>query len=239
MVVPQYFIRFCPISFIFHTFCLMDKMLLEESKIFWREARTKTMQQHFFLPELPPSVRLVFEPLTYENGMQLFEIFENDTHPYVDERFKSQAEVADYVACMMEYARYSNTHAAFDWLIKLKATGAYVGVIHLHDLSNQMFGSANRKATMGYAIGEQFRRQGFVKESITHFSNFLFENSNKIKLLVYTDKENTASVALMQSLNWQQTDDKYVYSDTYTYFELWKKGYDSFVAQETKKRNDE
>ncbi len=219
---------------LFRSFYLMDKMQLEESKTLWRQARTKTMQQHFFLPNVIPSVRLAFEPLTYENGLQLYEIFKNDAHPFVDERFKSEAEVADYVACMMEYARFSNKNAAFDWLIKLKSTGEYIGVFHLHDLSNQVFGSANRKATIGYAIGEQFRRQGFACEVITHFSNFLFENSNKIKLLVYTDKENTASICLMQSLNWQQNDDKYVYSDSYTYFELWKKGYESFKGQETK-----
>lgn len=206
--------------------------MIEESIKFWQEARTKTMQQHFFLPEVPPSVRIAFEPMTYENGMQLFEIFKNDTHLFVDARFKSESETADYVACMMEYARFSNKNAAFDWLLKSKTTGEYIGVFHLHDLSNQVFGSTNRKATIGYAIGETFRQQGFAHEAITHFSNFLFENSNKIKLLVYTDKENTASVRLMHSLNWQQTDDKYVYSDTYTYFELWKDGYHSFAKQE-------
>lgn len=206
--------------------------MIEESIRFWQEARTKTMQQHFFLSDVRPSVRIEFEPLTYENGMKLFKIFKNDTDSYVDERFKSERETEDYVACMMEYARFSNKNAAFDWLLKLKTTGEYIGVFHLHDLSNQVFGSANRKATIGYAIGEEFRRQGFIQEAITHFSNFLFENSNKIKLLVYTDKENTASVRLMHSLNWQQTDDKYVYSDTYTYFELWKDGYHSFAKQE-------
>lgn len=207
--------------------------MMEESIKFWQEARTKTMQQHFFLPDVTPSVRIAFEPLSYENGGQLFAIFKNDAHPFVDERFKSETEAADYVACMMEYARFSNKNAAFDWLLKSKSTGEYIGVFHLHDLSNQVFGSANKKATIGYAIGERFRQQGLAHEAITHFSNFLFEHSNKIKLLVYTDKENTASVALMHSLNWQQTDDKYVYSDTYTYFELWKEGYESFAKQET------
>ena len=212
-------------------------MPLEESKVLWKEARTKSMQQHFFLREVPPSVNLVFEPLTYENGLQLFELFKNDADPFVDERFKSQDTVEDYLACMMEYARFSTKNAAFDWLLKSKTADEYIGVFHLHDLSNQVFGSANRKATIGYAIGEQFRRQGFVREAITHFSTFLFDNSNKIKLLVYTDIYNEASIRLIQSLNWREHTDKYVYSDQYAYFELWKDGYESFVNDEY--RNDE
>ena len=209
-------------------------MLLEERIKNWREARTKQMQQHFFLPPIPPSIRLAYEPLSYENGLQLLSIFKEDTDPFVDERFKSEAEVEEYLAGMMEYMPYSHKNAAFDWLLRLKTTGEYIGVLHLHDLSNQVFGSANRKATIGYAIGERFRRQGFISEAIAHFSAFLFNNSNKIKLLVYTDKANTASVGLMHSLGWQHNDDKYVYSDTYTFFELWKEGYESFANQETR-----
>lgn len=209
-------------------------MPLEESKIFWKEARTKSMQQHFFLPDIPPSVRLTFEPLTYENGLQLFDIFKNDPNPFVDERFKIQDEAEDYVSYMMEYTRFSIKNAAFDWLLRLNTTGEYMGVFHLHDLSNQVFGSANRKATIGYAVGEKFRRQGFVREAITHFSTFVFDNSNKIKLLVYTNRENEATIQLMHSLKWQQQDDKYVYSDKYAYFELWKEGYKSFAIQEVK-----
>ena len=209
-------------------------MPLEASKTFWKEARTKAMQQHFFLPEIPPSVNLVFEPLNYENGLQLLSLFENDADPFVDERFKSQETVEDYVACMMEYARFSNKNAAFDWLLRSKTTGEYLGVFHLHDLSNQVFGSANRKATIGYAIGEKFRRQGYVREGITYFSNFVFENTNKIKFFVYTDIDNEASIRLMRSLDWQQQDEKYVYSEQYAYFELWKNGYQSFADQEIK-----
>lgn len=207
-------------------------MPLEERKEIWRETRNGYDKQHFFLPEVPPSVRLTFEPLSYENGMKLLDIFEKEGNPFVDERFKSVEAVEDYMACLLEYARFSRKMTAFDWLIRLKTTGEYIGVFHLHDLSNQVFGSANRKATIGYAIGEAFRGNGFASETITHFSDFIFENSIIIKLLAYTEQANTPSARLMESLNWLQCDDKYVYSETYFYFELWKEGYENFAKKE-------
>jgi RimJ/RimL family protein N-acetyltransferase len=200
-------------------------MPIEERKKIWQEVRTKSMKQLFFLPEVTPSVRLVFEPLSYQNGMQLFDIFKNDDNQFVDERFKNEEEVEDYLASMLEYACFSTKRAAFDWLIKLETTGEYIGVFHLHDLSNQVFGSENRKASIGYAVGKAFRGHGFATETVAHFSDFIFKNSSIIKLLVYTEHDNLGSIRLMQTLNWQYTDEKYVYSDDYAYFELWKEGY--------------
>lgn len=197
-------------------------MPIEERKNLWREARSPQMKQHFFLPNVGPSVRLAFEPLSYENGTQLFEMFKDDDDAFIDERFKSIEETEDYIACMLEYAQFSGKRAAFDWLLKSRETGEYMGVFHLHDLSKEVFGSANKKASVGYAVAKKYRGQGFAREAIQHFTQFLFENSDKSKLLVYTSKKNINSIRLMQSLNWQQNDDKYVYSDEYSYFELLK-----------------
>ena len=197
-------------------------MPINERIKLWKEARSPRMQQHFFLPNIPPSVRLEFEPLSYENGMQLFEIFKNDTSPFVDERFKEIEETGDYIACMLEYAQFSSKRAAFDWLIKSEMTGEYIGVFHLHDLSKEVFGGANQKASIGYAIGEAYRGHGFAQETVIHFADFIFANSLITKLLVYTEKQNSDSIRLMKSLNWLQCDEKYVYSETYSFFELWK-----------------
>ena len=207
-------------------------MPIEERIKIWREARSPRMKQHFFLPIIPPSVRLAFEPLSYQNGIHLLEIFKNDDNPFVDERFKTVPELEDYLASMLEYAAFSSKRGAFDWLVKCDITGEYIGVCHLHDLSNQVFGSENRKATIGYAIGEKHRGKGFASEMVAHFSDFVFQNSIIIKLLVYTDKANFDSIRLMENLNWLRCDDKYVYSDTYAYFELWKEGYENFAKQE-------
>lgn len=195
-------------------------MPIEERIKIWREARSPSMKQRFFFPSIPPSVRLVFEPLSYQNGLKLLEIFKNDENPFVDERFKSKPELVDYLASMLEYAAFSRKRAAFDWLVRCDTTGEYIGICHLHDLSNQVFGNENRKATIGYAIGEKHRGKGFASEMVAHFSNFIFQNSIIIKLLVYTHKDNTDSIRLMEKLNWLRCDEKYVYSDTYAYFEL-------------------
>jgi RimJ/RimL family protein N-acetyltransferase len=200
----------------------MTILPFEERQKLWSEARSPQMRQKFLLPNVPPSVRLDFEPLSYENGIKLWSIFKDDTNPFVDERFQTVEETADYVACMLEYAQFSRKRAAFDWLLKSKETGEYIGVFHLHDLSNEVFGGANQKATMGYAIGEKHRSQGFAKEAITHATKFLFENTNKIRLLIYSKKTNTNSIRLMESLNWQRNDAQYVYSEEYAYFEMVK-----------------
>jgi hypothetical protein len=130
----------------------MLKQPFEERQKLWSEARSPQMIQPFFLPKVGPSVYLDFEPLSYENGLQLWTLFKDDDNEFVDERFRSVEETADYVACMLEYARYSRRRAAFDWLLKSKETGEYVGVFHLHDLSNEVFGGANQKVSVGYAI---------------------------------------------------------------------------------------
>ncbi|MBL7816956.1 MAG: GNAT family N-acetyltransferase [Saprospiraceae bacterium] len=197
-------------------------MTIEERKAIWREARSPSMKYHHFLGSIPPSVRLTFEPLSYENGMYLYDMFKEDSNPYVDERFKTAEEAEDYLACMLEYACFSQKRAAFDWLIKCQTTNEYIGVFHVHDLSKQVFGGDNLKVTLGYAFSKSFRKKGFANETLQHFSKIIFEKTNKTKLLVYTDKNNKDSIRLMERLSWQRVDEKYVYSEQYAYFELWK-----------------
>jgi RimJ/RimL family protein N-acetyltransferase len=163
----------------------------------WRQNRRKKGKLHHF-PPMPDSEQLSYEIITDDNYSILVSLFESDENPFIDERFKSLDEVKQYVEDLKDML-YDPNHGGCDFLIRLKNTPIYIGVLHLFDFSLEMHWA--QSCTLGYAIAAPFRRKRYATEAMKQLFHYAHTYHQKTTFLVYTHKKNEPSNAFVQSLN--------------------------------------
>lgn len=172
------------------------------------------------MPLLPPSERLHYELLSEVNEAEMLAMFADDPSPYVQRDFKHADSLSHYVDHLLTYSRYSAKRAGCDWLLRHRANGHYLGVLHLYDLSQETFFNYHRKCTLGFAIRASARRQGFASEAVRHLLAFLRRELHQMRALAYTHHDNQASQALLRHLGFVGTPaDQYI--GNYAYYEYW------------------
>lgn len=170
-------------------------MLDEEFYTWFAEHHKKP---HFTFPEIPPAGDIVFEKLTGKNAAHLLDLFKNDDSPFVDERFKDADEAADYARYLTQCGAYSAKYGSADWLFRFK-DGKYIGVLHLYDLSLETFAQNHKRAWIGFATGEEFRRQGITTKIVRHFVQAVFDYYPVIDYVhAMTDKVNIATANFLK-----------------------------------------
>lgn len=173
------------------------------------------------IPYLAPSKCLCYELLTKNNYDHLGSLFEDDDNPFVDKRFKNEHDLLKYTLYLLHHGPY-HKNGGIDWLIRLKGTLTYIGVLHLYDISQEpnitqtkLMGSC----TIGFAIKQEFRRQGYGQEATKHLLNYISTHFSFQTVLSYTDKKNKAAAKLLQGIGFQLNNEDYTLSDRYDYFE--------------------
>jgi ribosomal-protein-alanine N-acetyltransferase len=86
-------------------------------------------------------------------------------------------------------------------LLELKATGKVIGEICIQEDSLR-YGVASKE--ISYHLCEQYARQGYMKEALGAVIEYLFENENLECISARCFQPNTASLALLRSLGFQQ-----------------------------------
>lgn len=84
-------------------------------------------------------------------------------------------------------------------MIVRKEDRAPVGKIRYFNLN-----LLNRTAEIGYLINPAEQRKGYAREGLSLLARFLFEKMNLNKIYAQTGAFNSASVALLRSLNFKQ-----------------------------------
>jgi RimJ/RimL family protein N-acetyltransferase len=161
----------------------------------------------FDFQDLPPSDRLVYRLLTWDNYLHMHEMFERDTNPFVDERFKVPGELRRYVQYQLEHAWYSMHRGGCDWFFFRE--GRPAGVLHLYDLSRNHTDDRHRRCTIGFATAGPYRGQGYTREAVHHLLDHLFNHFGMEKVLSYTRRENHAAARLLERLRFENCDALY------------------------------
>jgi RimJ/RimL family protein N-acetyltransferase len=167
---------------------------------FWRKSRRPGAILSQQYQNLPDSERLSYELLTWENATQLGLLFEQDANPFVDTSFKSRDKREAYVADQLEFGRYSFKRGACDWLLRLRAEGTYVGVLHLYNLSWELVEGKHPACWFGYAIAAPFRRCGLALEAGHHLLKHIPTCFNRYEAMAEPLIANEASRALLTKL---------------------------------------
>jgi RimJ/RimL family protein N-acetyltransferase len=177
----------------------------------WKAKRRARGVLHTF-PEMLPSERLEYEKLNAENYLALIPLFENDDSPFLDDRYKNEKAAQENLEFVQDMV-FDPKCGGCDFLIKLKGTEQYIGVLHLFDYSLETYADVHLRCTLGYAIGSLFRQKQYAKEALKHLMKYANENHGKKLFLVYTSSKNIASNRLIQSLGFYNVNEEYRYDE--------------------------
>lgn len=171
----------------------------------WKHIRVQQAEEgfvakpHFDFQPLPDSERLTYEPINEENAVQLLEIFENDTSEFIDKRFKNKDLWAEYVDIQLYYSRFSAKHAGCDFFFKNKQ-GDYLGVLHFFDLSLEDWGDSLERAWIGFAVREDWRKQGYAEEAAKQLLVYAQNHFQRNLFYAETHPQNFASQNMLKKL---------------------------------------
>jgi RimJ/RimL family protein N-acetyltransferase len=168
-------------------------------------------------PLIPNSQRLAYVPLTVANCHCLVEIFQGDESLFIDKRFKNEKEAKEY-AQESETAKYYAKYGGCDFLIHLKDSETYIGILHLFDLSLETFMDKHLGASIGFAIAEPFHRQYYATEAVRHLIDYVQNTLQRPNILAYTHPENEVANDFLLSLNLVLNTEDYIFG--YNYYEL-------------------
>ncbi|MBK9255441.1 MAG: GNAT family N-acetyltransferase [Saprospiraceae bacterium] len=170
--------------------------------------------------KVKPSERLRFELLVESNLVHLYRIFKENDNPYVTEDYKDFDKLKMYYADMQQLRTSQSKYAGYDWLLRLKDSETYIGVISIYDLSRETINDKDRKCSLGFAIGDAFRRKYFATESIQHIFNFVKNDLDRSLVLAYTNNENLASIRLLQKFGFEDVTDEYTGGSDIQFYHL-------------------
>lgn len=148
---------------------------------FYIEFRKIYSKIHFSFPEIPPFKNFSFEKLTEQNFEQLYLLFEGDPSPFVDERFKTCEGAKEHARFIQLCGAYVPKHGCQDWIFKLN--NEYAGILHLYDLSLETFADNHKRAWVGFATAEKFRKSGVSFQVVNHFINYILDNYKLIDFI--------------------------------------------------------
>lgn len=120
-------------------------------------------------------------------------------------------------------AEQSNAHPGepdtwFQIAVELKDTGALIGDLGLHTLSDI------RQAEIGFTIAPMYQHNGYALEAVLALFGYLFNMRSLHRVIAIADVRNAASINLLEKLGMRReglflegTWDKGMYTDEYQY----------------------
>jgi RimJ/RimL family protein N-acetyltransferase len=153
-------------------------MLKDDFYIEFKKTHTKSF---FSFPEIPSFKNFSFEKLTEQNFEQLYLLFEGDSSPFVDERFKTFEGAKEHAKFISTCGAFLPKHGGQDWLFKWNSE--YAGILHLYDLSLETFADNHKRAWVGFATAEKFRKSGVSFRAVNYFINYIFDNYKAIDFI--------------------------------------------------------
>ena len=161
----------------------------------------------FPFQSLPPSPRLRFELVDWQNFALYLPLFAAEDSPFVDAQFRSRLALEAYAVALLTNMRYSWKRAGCDWLLR-RADDQPVGVLHLYDLSHEVIGARVPHCSVGYAIAAPFQRQGLAREALTHLLHHAAALFGRTEARALTDAGNLASQRLLRSCGFEVLEDR-------------------------------
>lgn len=148
--------------------------------------------------DLPLSARLSYELVDWANFSTYLALFAHDPSLFVDARFKQRATLEAYAVQLLTEASSSWKRGAADWLVRRRADGQPLGVLHLYDLSREIIDGRLGHCAVGYALAAPFRRQGYAFEALSHLLEQAATRFGRSEARAIAAVDNLASEALLR-----------------------------------------
>ncbi len=193
----------------------------KKSNDFYQNYLERKQTPFYDFVNLEPTARLEFELLDDINYKEVFELFKEDDNPFVLEDYKNLEELDKYKNYILKDSRFSSKRGGCDWLVKLKQTNIYIGIINLYDMSRETFNDNHKKCMIGFNTNNAFRRKYYTSEAVQQLKKHIYEHFGRNKIIANVDKKNTASKKFLEKLGFKENTKAYYYSDLYDYFEFY------------------
>lgn len=142
--------------------------------------------------------RLILRPFKVEDASAVFETWASDPEVTKYMSWPTHRSVADsegYMAFVQEmYAKKSGG----DWAITLKDTGKLIGSMGAY-IANERAKSVNS----GYIIAKDYWLQGYTSEAYSAVIDYLFRETEVLRIAAYHDIRNVGSGAVMRKCGLQ------------------------------------
>jgi RimJ/RimL family protein N-acetyltransferase len=168
------------------------------------------MYENHLFDKVKPSDRLVYELVDEINVNKLIKIFKEDDNPFVTEDYKDLKKLKKYYKEMQEMRMRKSKHAGHDWLIRLKDSDIYIGVISIYELSREQIGDLDRKCSLGFAIGNNYQRNYYATEAVQNIFDFVKNDLGRSLVLAYIQDGNLPSKLLLQKLGFEDVTEEYM-----------------------------
>ena len=146
---------------------------------------------HWQFPEWINGAGLRLLRLTPQNYGVLYELFADDDHPYVEERFRDKAGLYDYVAQLMAVFPYQPQHGGADYLVYEEQTP--VGIVHLYDLSVE----TPERAFVGFQIAAPWRGSDVAHRAVSTLETYALTERGLTDLRAETYASNRHAQAFL------------------------------------------
>jgi GNAT superfamily N-acetyltransferase len=184
---------------------------------FYARFKSTHLKAYFSFPEIPSFNGFSFEKLTEQNFANLYLLFEGDTSPFVDERFKTNEGVEEYAKFNYVCGAYLPKHGCQDWFFKWN--DEYAGILHLYDLSLETFAQYNKRAWIGFATAAKFRNRGISVQVVNHFIQYVFDHYHLIDFIhSMTLRENNNASLFLRKRGFIPDEEERLLKKKYNFF---------------------
>ncbi|MGM7702378.1 GNAT family N-acetyltransferase [Pseudalkalibacillus sp. Hm43] len=154
------------------------------------------MNQHHVFPDLETD-RLRLRGINEEDTDFIYRHFSNEMvckYLYDEEPIANKEEAQELVNSYHD----SSAKGYNRWILVKKEDGNSIGTCGFH-----LWDRTNHIAEIGYDLGHEYWRQGYMKEALKQAIESGFRNMNLNRINAFTAIENEASIQLLKSLGFK------------------------------------
>jgi [ribosomal protein S5]-alanine N-acetyltransferase len=144
--------------------------------------------------------RLLLEPITTDHVEKMLTILCDEAlYQYIPQNPPNSVSLKQTYGFWQNRKSPDSKEIWLNWAAKLKTTNEYIGHFQAGWDSKNGF-------SVAYTVGIQFQKQGFAKEAVSSVIDFLVSHFDAETLRAWIDTRNLASINLMKSLGFTQSD---------------------------------
>ncbi|WP_339883176.1 GNAT family N-acetyltransferase [Polaribacter vadi] len=139
--------------------------------------------------------RLTLRALNLDDAKAIFGLRTNkEVNEYIDR--KVPRNLSEARAFIDRISTLAENNKGIFWVIASKSTNELMGTIGLRNFEDEEY-----YAEIGYEINPDYQERGYMSEAFIPVLEYGFQNLELKTIEAFTHKNNTASIALLEKLN--------------------------------------
>ena len=135
--------------------------------------------------KIPDTDSLSYESLNYSNSKELLNLFSADDNEFIEPFYKDEKLLCKHLD-FLSAQKEQNVILVYSWLLTIKNSSQYVGVIEIFQLSQNSENSSNKERSIRVAIAKNYRRKKYGTQAVGGLLKYIqyLKLGNEINLFV-------------------------------------------------------